>query len=906
MKRLFLFAALFILATAAKATHNIAGEITARCVGPGYNVIEVTVTTYTNSSSPADRCELIVEWGDGNFDIVYRVDGPSGNCPTPATMGIPLGSNYPNTQVNYYRAVHVYPGPSGATPYVIRMKDPNRVAGVVNIPNSVNEPFYLQTEVFIDPNIGCNSTPVLTSIPLDAACVGACYYHNPGAVDPDGDSLSYRVGPCLDTLGNPIPGYQLPNIAGGGNLQINAATGDLSWCTPQIGGKYNLVIYIDEWKRLPNGNRVRIGTVMRDMSVDVFNNCLNDPPNIPNFQDYCVDAGTNLSFSFTVNDPNSTDLVRLLGLGGPFTVQPPNTAVLNPNGPGYSSVPVAASFSWTPSCDEVRLQPWIVTFKATDNHPQYPLTDIESVKITVVAQGPPTLTASPQGSSMVLNWTAAPCNPVGNRRLQYKIFRRNGPSGWNPVQCETGVPFYTGFSLIGTVNDPVTTFTDNNNGNGLVPGLDYCYRVCAVYLDGAESYASPEACSELLRDVPVITHVDVTSTNASTGTIDLRWVNALPDGINFDTLVHPGPYTLTIQRSAGFALSNPSVISTITVPFFTQLPTLYNDVNLNTAGTSYTYRIDFSASTGAIGNSQPASSVFVTAAPADNQVILNWNEVVPWTNQRYGIFRFNTLTSVWDSVGFAFAQNYTDTGLINGTQYCYYVRAIGTYNNATLPSPLFNRSQEVCAVPVDSTPPCPPGLIVNSDCFAGINQLIWTNPENIQSCNTDDVALYHIWFAAEQGQALQLIATITNAADTQFVFQDLFSVAGCYAVTAVDSLGNESEYSNIFCVENCPVYELPNVFTPDGDNINDLFVPFPYRQIESIDLKIYDRWGVLVFETTDPAVRWDGFSKVTGRLCTDGVYYYVCTVNEIHLSGIKRRQLNGFVHIFGKSSARPQ
>jgi hypothetical protein len=88
--------------------------------------------------------------------------------------------------------------------------------------------------------------------------------------------------------------------------------------------------------------------------------------------------------------------------------------------------------------------------------------------------------------------------------------------------------------------------------------------------------------------------------------------------------------------------------------------------------------------------------------------------------------------------------------------------------------------------------------------------------------------------------------------------------------------------------------------------MNDLFVPFPYRQIESIDLKIYDRWGVLVFETTDPAVRWDGFSKVTGRLCTDGVYYYVCTVNEIHLSGIKRRQLKGFVHIFGKPSARPQ
>ncbi|MCU0435589.1 MAG: gliding motility-associated C-terminal domain-containing protein [Bacteroidia bacterium] len=905
MKRLLLFVVLLFAALQAKATHNIAGEITARCVGPGYNVIEVTVTTYTDSRSPADRCELIVEWGDGNSNIVYRVDGPSGNCPTPATMGIVLGASYPNIQVNYYRAVHIYPGPSGATPYIIRMKDPNRVAGVENIPNSVNEPFYLQTEIFIDPNIGCNSTPSLTSLPLDVACAGSCFYHNPGAVDPDGDSLSYRVGPCLDTLGNPIPGYQLPNVAGGGNLQIDAVTGDLSWCSPQMGGKYNLVIYIDEWRRLANGNRVRIGTVLRDMSVDVFDNCLNDPPVIPNLPDYCVDANTNLSFNFNVTDPNSIDQLRLLGLGGAFNLSS-NAAVLVPNGPGYSPQPIAASFTWTPTCEEVRLQPWVVTFKATDNDPQTPLTDIESVRITVVAPGPPTLTVTPQGSSMTLNWTAAPCNPTGNRRLQYKIFRRNGPSGWNPAQCETGVPAYTGFVLAGIVNDPVTTFIDNNNGNGLVPGLDYCYRVCAVYLDGAESYASPEACSELLRDVPVITHVDITSTSVTTGTLDLRWVNAIPDGVNFDTLANPGPYSLTIQRSAGFSLSNPSVVTVITVPFFTQLPTLYSDAGLNTSGTAYTYRIDFAASTGAIGNSQQASSVFAAAAGADNQVQLSWNEVVPWTNIRYDIFRFNTVSSTWDSVGYAFARNFTDTGLINGTQYCYYVRAVGTYNNAALPSPLYNQSQEVCAVPVDSTPPCPPGLTIVSDCVAGNNQLIWTNPMNISGCNTDDVVLYHVWFTPQQGQPFQIVATITNANDTQLLFQDLSSVAGCYAITAADTLGNESSFSNIFCLDNCPVYELPNVFTPDADNVNDLFVPFPYRHIESIDIKIYDRWGALVFETTDPAVRWDGFGMTSNRLCTDGVYYYVCTVNEIHVSGIKQRELKGFVHLFGKPSARPQ
>jgi gliding motility-associated-like protein len=183
---------------------------------------------------------------------------------------------------------------------------------------------------------------------------------------------------------------------------------------------------------------------------------------------------------------------------------------------------------------------------------------------------------------------------------------------------------------------------------------------------------------------------------------------------------------------------------------------------------------------------------------------------------------------------------------------------------------------------------------------------VWTNPVNIQGCNTDDVVGYHIWFTAIQGQPLQIIGTITNPSDTELVQQGLLSVAGCYAITAFDTLGNESDFSNVFCVENCPEYELPNVFTPDGDNVNDLFVPFPYRFIESIDLKIYDRWGALVFETTDPAVRWDGRDRTSGLLCTDGVYYYVCTVNEIRLTGIHPRVLKGFVHVFGKPTPRPQ
>jgi gliding motility-associated-like protein len=65
---------------------------------------------------------------------------------------------------------------------------------------------------------------------------------------------------------------------------------------------------------------------------------------------------------------------------------------------------------------------------------------------------------------------------------------------------------------------------------------------------------------------------------------------------------------------------------------------------------------------------------------------------------------------------------------------------------------------------------------------------------------------------------------------------------------------------------------FPNAFTPDGDGINDDFGPMGH-DISVFEMNIFNRWGELLFTTTNPAVRWDG--KVNGSdVAMTGVYVY--------------------------------
>lgn len=69
--------------------------------------------------------------------------------------------------------------------------------------------------------------------------------------------------------------------------------------------------------------------------------------------------------------------------------------------------------------------------------------------------------------------------------------------------------------------------------------------------------------------------------------------------------------------------------------------------------------------------------------------------------------------------------------------------------------------------------------------------------------------------------------------------------------------------------------QIPNVFTPNSDGVNDYFF-IPSMGVKEFHIKIYNRWGNFIWETTAPKIEWDG-RNYSGELVPDGTYYFMLT-----------------------------
>ncbi len=866
MKKAILAILLMGIALHLRATHNRAGEITYRQISQ-YE-FEFTITTFTYTLSAADRDQLEIQWGDNTASVAQRASK------------IELPDFY---RKNTYIIRHKFPGPGT---YEIVMQDPNRNFGVVNIPNSVNVIFSIKTTMVINPVLGVNNTPVLLNYPIDKAAIGRTFIHNPAAFDIDGDSISYKLTICTKENGKPIENYSFPRASK--KLYVDSITGDLIWDAPMDSGIFNIAMNIEEWR-----NGVKINNIIRDMQVEVHKSN-NNPPENPPMKDLCVMAGDSIRLNLTSIDVDN-DKVTHTATGGPFVVKnSPATFT-----PIISDRGVATSvFRWQTDCSHVRKQPYTVVLKAEDNYARLKLVDIDNFNIRIMAPGPKNLRAVPSNNAISLKWSKTICSNAAG----YMIYRSTSSVANVTDSCAGGLVPNSGYELIATlksIND--TAYIDNNKGVGLNLGINYCYRIVAYFPDGALSYPSDEACSTLIPGNPSLLNASVNVIHQSNGEVYISWAKP----VKLDTIPALGPYEYIIYHSNQITGNNFTQIASYQTANL--LDTFYVHKGINTTVYPHVYKVElYNNAPGdrfKIGNAEVASTTYPNLLPEDNQVQIRFARNVPWLNNQYVIYRQNKVTQAFDSIGFTNSEVYIDNNLANNQEVCYRVKSYGyrilngvRFNNV-------NWSHSACTTPIDTTPPCPPALTVSSKCDSSLNVVSWNNP-NLTCAN--DVVSYKLYYKNQINSDLQMIAEINDANQTTYRHISPESLAACYQVTAIDSFGNESQPSVIVCIDSCAGYDLPNVFSPDGDQMNDIFKAYnPNNYVNKVNMKIFNRWGKLVFKTENPAINWDGRDIDSKKFVPTGVYYYICDVFEPRLTGIEPRTITGFITVFYGERAKP-
>ena len=131
-----------------------------------------------------------------------------------------------------------------------------------------------------------------------------------------------------------------------------------------------------------------------------------------------------------------------------------------------------------------------------------------------------------------------------------------------------------------------------------------------------------------------------------------------------------------------------------------------------------------------------------------------------------------------------------------------------------------------------------------------------------RSVNSEPFSLLpiYVWDRVNQSEELKYIDIVTSFGDGTGRF--------CYYIEAIEGTTTpygpvlEGSFSNIACVSQTPIIFIPNTFTPNGDEHNEVFRPVTYFVSEKgYSFSIYNREGGKLFETENPQKGWDGSYK---------------------------------------------
>ncbi len=146
------------------------------------------------------------------------------------------------------------------------------------------------------------------------------------------------------------------------------------------------------------------------------------------------------------------------------------------------------------------------------------------------------------------------------------------------------------------------------------------------------------------------------------------------------------------------------------------------------------------------------------------------------------------------------------------------------------------------------------------------NPLSGTPPLTVTFTNTSSNASTYLWTFGD--------GNTTTTSTTTTPVTNIYTATGSYQVIMIASQGSCTDTASvtILVYDNSYIF-VPNVFTPNGDNTNDLFT-LTSKGLSTLDAEIYDRWGLMLYEWHTINGGWNGVTT-SGSKSVDGTYFYI-------------------------------
>ncbi|NNF02159.1 MAG: hypothetical protein HKN22_05705, partial [Bacteroidia bacterium] len=346
-----------------KATHIMGSDLTYECLGPNQYLVRLKLFRDCNGINP--NFSYPVNYSSATCGVNASVNVVRQGTPqdiTPLCPGLNSecaggsGSSPYGVQEWIYEGVLNLPAGCGDD-WVISWQRCCRNNAVTTLNNPGNNTFYVATSLD-NTQVLCNSSPEFLTSPTPFTCINEVFNYNHGVVDPDGDSLVFSLGSCMQnptTTVQYLAGYgPTSELSTTGPITINSITGDISF-TPNMVQVGVMCVLVEEYR-----NGVKIGEVVRDMQITVLN-CTNSPP-----EALGVDSSTSFNITVCEGEQFCFDIVTQ-DLDGDNVTLNWNNGI--PSGQfviDTSVSPPTAVFCWLPDSNDVGTHFFTVTLQ--DDH----------------------------------------------------------------------------------------------------------------------------------------------------------------------------------------------------------------------------------------------------------------------------------------------------------------------------------------------------------------------------------------------------------------------------------------------------------------------------------------------------------------------------------------------------------